>query len=46
MISRILNLFLFLALSETTVFAQEQSVQFTYYDQLTWSEDGNQLAFR
>ncbi len=46
MISRILNLFFFLVLIETMVFAQEQFVQFTYYDQLTWSEDGNQLAFR
>lgn len=26
--------------------AQDQFVQFTYYDQLTWSPDGRQLAFR
>jgi len=26
--------------------AQDQFTQFTYYDQLTWSKNGNQLAFR
>ncbi|MDZ7400112.1 MAG: SPOR domain-containing protein [candidate division KSB1 bacterium] len=26
--------------------AQDEFVQFTYYDQLTWSPDGKQLAFR
>jgi hypothetical protein len=46
MIFRILNLFLFLVLVKASIFAQEQFVQFTYYNQLTWSEDGNQLAFR
>ncbi len=27
-------------------YSQEEFVQFTYYDQLTWSENGDQLAFR
>ncbi len=30
----------------TAGYSQEQFVQFTYYDQLTWSENGDQLAFR
>lgn len=30
----------------TAAIAQDQFVQFTYYDQLTWSESGKQLAFR
>lgn len=46
MINRILIVFCFFILSGTAVLSQEQFVQFTYYDQLTWSEDGNQLAFR
>ncbi len=49
MIPRTLNLFCFLLIPgiiTTMTFSQEQFVQFTYYDQLTWSEDGNQLAFR
>lgn len=29
-----------------SVFSQEGFVQFTCYDQLTWSDDGEQLAFR
>lgn len=29
-----------------SVFSQEQFVQFAFYDQLTWSDDGEQLAFR
>jgi hypothetical protein len=46
MVFRILNLFCLLVLAGTTVFSHEQFVQFSYYDQLTWSDDGNQLAFR
>ena len=37
---------LFFFFNDTTAIAQDQFVQFTYYDQLTWSENGNQLAFR
>ena len=46
MINRTLNLLCFLVLIVTALYSQEQFVQFTYYDQLTWSDDGNQLAFR
>ena len=38
--------FFWLLLIAGSLFSQEQFVQFTYYDQLTWSDDGNQLAFR
>lgn len=30
----------------TATFSQEEFVQFTFFDQLVWSENGNQLAFR
>ena len=46
MINRILKVFCFFIIMGTAVLSQEQFVQFTYYDQLTWSDDGNQLAFR
>lgn len=46
MITRILYLLCFLTLIGTRTFSQEQFVQFTYYDQLAWSDDGNELAFR
>jgi hypothetical protein len=46
MINRLLKAFCLLIITGTSVLSQEQFVQFTYYDQLTWSEDGNQLAFR
>jgi hypothetical protein len=46
MINRILIIFGLSILTGTVVLSQEQFVQFTYYDQPTWSDDGNQLAFR
>jgi len=46
MINRILPAFCFIIITGTAVLSQEQFVQFTYYDQPTWSDGGNQLAFR
>ena len=46
MIIRILKIFCLFIITGTTAFSQEQFIQFTYFDQLTWADDGNQLAFR
>ena len=46
MVVRIFCLWMFLLSISSIVFSQEQFVQFTSYDQLVWSEDGNKLAFR
>ncbi|MCU0644527.1 MAG: SPOR domain-containing protein [bacterium] len=43
---RIFCSWLFILLIASLGFSQEQFVQFTCFDQLTWSDDGNQLAFR
>lgn len=43
---RLLGVFLGWGVCFNGALAQEQFVQLTYYDQLTWSADGKQLAFR
>ncbi|MCI0493422.1 SPOR domain-containing protein [candidate division KSB1 bacterium] len=43
---RIFCSWLFILLIVSLGFSQEQFIQFTCFDQLAWSDDGNQLAFR
>lgn len=44
--NHILYSWLFIFLIASIGFSQERFVQFTCYDQLAWSQDGNRLAFR
>jgi hypothetical protein len=46
MINRLLKVILLIIITGTIGYSQEQFIQFTYFDQLTWAADGNQLAFR